>query len=199
MITQPPQVDFKELVEKVLEPKIGRDTLTILAGLCQEKEMLGFLQQWEIEFSYRIWEYASEIVFEKNEEPAKINVALLERGRLFGNEGDLSIRREGTSFSWLFLGAVGTQAPKGSYNTQDYWSKDNNHKVEKFHCYPEKTLLWGEWNGRQWHESRVAGANLIYPSAGKRVQLEYLIYSHAGQVIFVRYTGLNEWRESERA
>lgn len=195
MITQPPQVNFKELVEKVLETKIGRDTLTILAGLCQEKELLGFLQQWKTKFPFRIWEYASEVVFEKNETRAvDINAALLERCRLFGDGGDLSMRREGSSFIWLFLGPVGTQAPKGNYDMQSYWSENNRHKVEKFHCYPEKTLLWGEWNGKRWHESRVAGANLIYPLAGKRVQLEYLVYSHAGQVNFVRYTGLSEWR-----
>jgi len=40
----------------------------------------------------------------------------------------------------------------------------------------------------------VAAAKLNYPIIGERIQLDYKIFSHAGQVSFVWYTGLSEWK-----
>lgn len=192
-----PQVDFLKLVENAWGSKVDESELTILGGFCAEQDLMGFIRQWKPKFPFRILEYASEICFEKGETPPKnINVTLLERGRLFGEDGDLSLRRKGTCFNWTFVGLAGTQAPNGDYSTRSYWDENNKHKAEAFHQYKEKTLLWGKWNGGQWYESRVAAAKLDYPQEGKRIQLEYKIFSHAGQISFVWYTGLSEWRET---
>ena len=119
---------------------------------------------------------------------------MLERGRLFGKDGDLTLRRNGSRFNWSFIGPTGIQAPKGDYDTKNYWSKDNKYKKEAFHQYQEQTLLWGKWDGKRRSESRVAAAKLNYPIIGERIQLDYKIFSHAGQVSFVWYTGLSEWK-----
>src|SRR5690554_5168078 len=114
-----PQVDFPELVESALGSKVGKNELAILGGYCAEEDLMGFISQWKLKFPFRIWEYVSEICFEKGETPPNnINVTLLERGRLFGEDGDLSLRRKGNCFNWTFVGLAGTQAPNGDYGTR---------------------------------------------------------------------------------
>lgn len=195
-----PQVDFPKLVEKVLNSRIDNSELAILGGQCTEKDLLNFIDQWRTKFHFRIWEYASEIVFEiEKAAPSLINVSLLERGRLFGKDGDLSLRREGDRFYWNFVGPAGTHAPEGNFGTRNYWDTINKHRPKTFHQYHEKTLLWGELNNGRWHELRVAGAQLDYPVEGKRIQLEYKVLSNAGQISFVWYTGLSEWEETGHA
>lgn len=203
-----PQVDFDELLVKVKKPRVGINELTILGGHCAENCFEKFIGQWleqrEIKLPFRIWEYASEIIFKKeNDSPENINVALLERGRLFGEDGDLTLRRNGSSFEWSFVGPAGIQAPEENYDAKCYW--DENPKIKEFHQYQEKVLLWGKWDDRHkcWVEPRVAGAKLDYPrershqGEGKRLQLEYKIFSHAGQIKFVWYTDLSEWKEAD--
>lgn len=196
-----PQVDFPKLVKNVLAPQVGKDELSIFGGYCVEQNLKDFIRQWKIKFPFGIWEYTNEIIFKKeNLTSWDINVALLERGRLFGEEGDLTLRREGPCFNWFFIGPAGIQVPKGDYNARNYWEendkkKDAKSKAKKFHQYQEKTLLWGKWDGKGWRESRVAAANLDYPHNGERIQLEYQIFSFAGQVQFVWYTGLSAWEE----
>ena len=197
------QVDFAKLVEDMLGSIVDEKELAIFGGYCAEKDLIGFIPQWKVTFPFRIWEYVSEICFEKGKDiPENINVTLLERGRLFGEYGDLSLRRTGDGFNWTFIGPAGTQVPKGNYGTQSYWEEQKVHNNEHecnakiFHEYKEKVLLWGEWNGKQWYESRVAAARLNYPQNGQRLQLECKIFSRAGKICFVWYTGLSEWRET---
>ena len=65
----PPQVDFDELLVKVKKPRVGINELTILGGHCAENCFEKFVGQWleqrEIKLPFRIWEYASEIIFRK--------------------------------------------------------------------------------------------------------------------------------------
>jgi len=189
-------VDFGKLCREVGQPQKGRPDLSILGGQCPEKEVLPFLQQWNLTgMPYRIWEYASEIQFIMETLPA--NIVLLERGRLFGTGGDLALRRNTDVFEWRFVGLAGTQVPTSDYHVQDYWG---SHPNMCFHQYERTALLWGEFNGRCWAENRVAAAHLNYPAKekakGNRMKLNYKVFCHAGHVQFVWYTGLDEWRES---
>lgn len=194
-----PQVNHTKLIERVMDSKVGKDELSIWGGYCIEKDLLHFIQQWKQTFHFQIWEYASEIYFKKEEiPPLTLNVSLLERGRLFGRDGDLALRRDGPQFHWSFIGPAGSLAPEGNYSTRSYWNEDIDHNAKTFHQHLEKALLWGEWDGERWYDSRIAGAQLNYPQEGKRVQLEYKVFSHAGQICFVWYTGLSEWREKDR-
>jgi len=183
------QVDFEELVAQIKQPQFGRDELTILGGQCIESELSELIKHWDLaRMPFRIWEYCSEIVFEKDTHPE--NLALLERGRIFGEGGDLMLRRNGTSFIWRFIGPAGIKRPSGNYSTYDYWDRNRDLAL---HQEKKTALLWGEWNGGQWVENRVGAAKLNYPIAGKRIQLHYKTFTHAGFVEFAWYIGLSEW------
>jgi len=188
-----PQIDFQRLVEEVCQPQVGGDHLTILGGVCCENDLPDFLQRWDLGgMPYRIWESVSEIVFEKDTLPQ--NVALLERGRLFGPGGDLELRRDGQTFIWRFIGPAGAQTPPEDEHTRNYWE---DHPQVTFHQREETALLWGRWNGETWTDDRVGAARLNYPHPpAERVQIHYRTYSRAGRVEFVWLTGLSEWKEA---
>lgn len=186
------RIPFGELVQKVFDSgQWGKDNLSLWGGYCAEGNLPDFLRGWSLgSMSYRIWEYASEITFERDILPA--NVALVQRGRLFGDGGDLELRRDGSGFRWRFIGPAGITPPPGDYKAQDYWE---SHPDARFHRYEERALLWGQGNGREWRDDRVGSARLAYPAKGKRVQAHYCVFTCAGQVAFVWYTQLSEWKE----
>lgn len=188
------RMDFEELVQEVRQAQSGRTNVSIWGGRCAEGDLLAFLQAWSTPMEYRIWEYVSEIAFERAALPQ--NAALLERGRLFGEGGDLELRRDGPEFAWRFIGPAGAQPPKGNYGAQDYWA---SHSGEAFHQREETALLWGKWDGSRWADDRVGAARLEYPApAGwPWVQIHYNTFSRAGRIKFVWYTGLSEWKEDD--
>lgn len=186
------RISFQELVQKVVNSgEYGKNDLSIWGGYCGGGDLPDFLQGWSLDsMPYRIWEYPSEIVFELNTLPS--NGTLMQRGRFFGEGGDLELRREGAAFRWRFIGLAGIVPPAGNYGVQKYWE---SHPDVWFHRYKEKALLWGKWNGQQWRDDRVGSARLAYPASGERVQVHYWVFSRAGQVAFVWYTRLSEWKE----
>jgi hypothetical protein len=188
-----PCVDFAKLTDEVKQSQSGLKDLTILGGRCAECNLMGLLQEWNlIEMPFSIWEYCSEIVFEKNTIPQ--NITLLERGRVFGNSGDLMLRRNGIDFEWRFIGPAGIKEIAADYGPQNYWKTNIN---VMFHEKEETSLLWGKWNGERWIEDRVGAAKLDYPvkdtEKEERLQLNYKTFTHAGIVEFVWFTGLSEW------
>jgi hypothetical protein len=183
------RVDFAELAAEVKQPPLGRDELAILGGQCTESKLPKLIELWDLaRMPFRIWEYCSEIVFEKDTLPK--NLALIERGRIFGEGGDLMLRRNGSDFHWRFIGPAKTQGPMGNYCTQDYWKSNPDTKL---HQNEQTVLLWGKWNGERWVESRVGGAKLNYPVKGERVKLHYTSFTRDGIVEFVWFTSLSEW------
>lgn len=190
-----PQVDFKKIVDEVYRSRCGPSELTILGGQCAESDLLNFLEQWDLAgMPFRVWEYVSEVVFEEEKDTLPQNIALLERGRIFGEGGDLMLRRNGTAFDWRFVGPEGIKPPAGEYGIRDYWK---DHPEVTFHRHNETALLWGEWNGNGWTEDRVAAAKLNYPAKGQRIHLHYQVFSRAGRVEFVWYKGFSEWKEAD--
>ncbi len=203
-------VDFSELVTKVEVNKVGSDTLSILGGQCGPAEALELVQQWPtlMEMPHRIWEYASEIVFEKDTLPNEIQ--WLERGRLFGPGGDLSLRREEGMFLWYFVGPSGIKAPDNLSGVEDFWVQ--GEAGAKFYENMDTALLWGEHlenssqlnkadsdrRERLWFDDRTASAKLHYADdLTGRVQVNYRTYSRAGRVEFVWLVGLSEWKGEE--
>ncbi|MDA8336099.1 MAG: hypothetical protein M0Z41_14140 [Peptococcaceae bacterium] len=190
-----PHVDFERLIDEVRQPRYGRADLTILGGRCAERNLLYFLGQWPTlpEMPFRVWEYVSEIVFERDNSPQ--NIALLERGRLFGPGGDLAARREGTAFNWHFIGPSGAKAPD-DHGGRDYWQL---HPDATLFRREETALLWGRRENGHWADDRVGAAVLQYPFEGYRLQLHFTTFSCAGKAEFVWYTGLSEWKEADNA
>ena len=200
------QIKFEKLLAQVKQPLVGKGDLSIWGGTCSESALLDFIKGWPLKrMPYRIWEYADRIQFERGGLPSQEDIVLLERGRLFGEDGesgkggDLELRRDGDSFRWRFIGKIGKDetAPLEGCDARDFWE---THDDVAFHCYRETALLWGKHDGDRWHDDRVAAADLRYPvgdgeGAPERVQVEYKVYSRAGRVQFVWLTKLSEWKE----
>jgi hypothetical protein len=188
--------EFDKLVSKVNKPQVGKERPAIWGGTCTEDKVKDFLAGWDLkEMPYCIWESTDRIKFKKEEEARVPNVALLERGRLFGKDGDLDLRRDGDTFRWRFVGDPDMRPPEGYDAAENnFWEQ---HPDTKFHCYTETALLWGEREDKRWRDDRVAAAELNYPAPddAERVELTYNVYSRKGCVEFVWLTGLSEWKE----
>ena len=166
-------INFDELIKQLDDAKkVGRGELAIWGGSFEASKLQEFLDAWGLEkrkMPYRVWEWASAMVFEKDtlpdqtEDPMKA-LEWLERGRAFGPDGDLSLRRDGERFFWHFVGEGKTIIPE-NFGNVDYWASRQNKLTEM----PRKTLLWGEYQERNgtsfWQEDRVSGgaAPLDYP------------------------------------
>jgi hypothetical protein len=216
MSLQSKPVDFKQIVQEIKQDKrYGEKDLAIWGGLCMEAELSVLLESkngvkekttenaesdpsepsnlWKLtEMPFRLWGYTSWIDFQSNTLPTEIS--LLERGRLFGEGGDLTIRRDCTNFRWHFVGKSGLRPPKAC-KAEDFWV---NNKEITFHRNDEIALLWGECSdpNTSWFDSRVGQAILNYPvsKAWKRVQIQYWAFSRVGRIEFVWLRGLKEWK-----
>jgi hypothetical protein len=121
----------------------------------------------------------------------------LERGRLFGKQGDLELRREGDRVLWRFIGPaidpdpVPDEVKTTDYEAANYWDE---HTERDLRPYERTALLWGADDDRdgRWYEDRVGRADLNYPEMEGRqvVQVRYIEYLHGGDVEFVRLLGL---------
>ncbi len=196
---------FENLLEKVDEQRlVGAETLSILAGSCTQDEALELTKKWPTlnKIPYRIWEYADSILIEKDAFFDKTK--FLMRGRLFGEGGDLTLRRDGDTFRWWFVGPEGITPPKvGKIQDIESWDDKTNPK-SKFYQNSETALLWGsrENDAQIIWEDRVAGANLNYGSFpelkdAERVEIVYNTYSRNGHVEFVWYKELLPVKEEK--
>jgi hypothetical protein len=180
--------------------RYGRDRLTIVGGKVAADELAAFLQNWSWPTGHTRWEYwqhASEIRLTANASLAAADVGTLERARLFGEGGDLSLRRDGHVFHWRFVGPAGSVTPPGAGN---YWDR---YPGKEFRCTEQTVLLWGqrqeiEVGEARWLEDRVRWAQLHYPGvvAGHqgRAALRFKSFTHAGQEEFVWYYALEPWQ-----
>jgi hypothetical protein len=192
-------IDFHVLVEQMRSSQVGKNDLAIWGEACAETEALDLVKHWPTvaQMPYRIWEYCSNIVFGRD---ISANVQWLERARLFGEGGDLSLRRDAKGFHWWFVGPIGSCLPDG-FQGKDFWKAESD---AKFHECKEAALLWGKGGMHQaegeqkrwiWFEDRTASAQLCYPVDGEpeRVQVDYRTYSRRGRIEFVWLTGLSSW------
>lgn len=194
-------IDFTELIERATksENQWGKDNLAIWGGICRPDQVEALLEKWSLPndgMPYCIWETSSSIGFEQrpNAETA------LERARIFGADGDLSLRRHADRFLWHFVGKNGIKPPKlgdgidFAHPENDFWQKEPN---AVFLREEKQTLLWGERKAEQerWYDDRVGWANLTYPievaeDSHTRPQLTYQTFSRAGHVEFVWFCDL---------
>lgn len=83
-----------------------------------------FLAAWQLDqrdMPWRLWEWVSEIILAHTDDqrtqaqaaPDPTNLDWLERGRAFGEGGDLSVRRDGDCVYWRFIGAADATLPDG--------------------------------------------------------------------------------------
>ena len=177
---------------------VGWNELSVFGGEFDAGEVGSFFDAWRTvasDMSYRIWENIDCMFFENGTWPDKY--ALFEQARLFGDGGDLSVRRDGDRCFWRFVGPEGYRLPAGVQG-YDYWG--SVPEGTRLHVALDEVLLWGKGEKMPdgsmiWRDDRTAGHRLVYPQqTAERVKLVMKKYSRAGNVEHVRYLRLEGWK-----
>lgn len=201
------RIDFAREVERLHEGRVGpADGLHLWGGTFEAERLQSFLDAWAGQFTAvsmpcRIWEYTDSIHFIMPEPPdlglSAKPLELLERGRLFGAAGDLSLRRDSDHYYWHFIGDFAPPTLPPDWEGQDFWASPEVKDDPNFslHRSEEPVLLWGELEaeGQRWHDDRVARADLRYLYDFKRVRLVCDVFSYNGQTCFVWWKRLEEY------
>jgi len=181
-------------IERIMDPDQyrNRDNLAIWGGTIEHGQMEAFIKAWQLDklkMPYRIWEDYTSLLFEKDTVP--LNFDQIQRARIFGQDGDLTLRCDGNQLIWHFIGKAEINPPQ-EFPSLGFWDKQAGDLIllESEGQY----LLWGRKRnmGVGWQDDRVGAALLVYPGMEEqeRVCLSYREYSYAGQVQFVWFTGL---------
>lgn len=200
-------IDFDREVQQLVhqDPLIRADSgIAIWGGEVHAQRISEFLRAWDVTaMPYRLLEYAHRIEFTDGPLPTAAELHLLERARLFGTGGDLSLRRHAHIFHWHFIGLQSMVRPK-DVTLRDFWTTSPdiqaNPALALRQCH-ESALLWGDYKAElgRWQDDRVGWASLIYPittptakQPGKRVWLHYTVFTDGGQIAFVWWKELKE-------
>lgn len=195
------QLDFTTLRDQ--RSQVEREALALLGGKVDESTLLDWFQRWQlgkIALPWRIWESVSDLRFERSTLPDSFH--LLERGRLFGEDGDLTLRRDGERFRWWFVGkpAVVPESMQRDIAVSNFWQ---SHPSTTLSAIEQSAILWGSHRGNNqnkapyWYDDRVGWAKLTYPvtqngKAARHLYIHYREYLQAGQVAFVWLYDVNE-------
>jgi len=200
----PDTIDFQSEIDELLDPanEVSPGELEIWGGHVPVNELAGFLETWDQAaraMEWRIREYPGRIKFTRGS-PSNEDLNLLERARIFGEDGDLSLRRDGDRVLWHFVGRF---EPPDLGGTRFSWDKLSDAKLRR----RERTaLLWGKQKDRTseedpycWQEDRVGRATLEYPlhCRAERLALRYTEFSDGGQVAFVWWKDLTSHEQRQ--
>ena len=187
MVDKRKPVDFDELVDEMAAEILDPEAMpTVVGGRCSGDEVGEWLDVLDLSgMSVRIWTFTDHATIGSEGPPETFE--LLERARLFGEHGDLDLRRNGDDFHWRFVGNHDF-APDGEPLK---WSDLEDNPV---YGRETRALLWGEYreDADAWFDDRTAGAALTYPVDGDpdRVWVRYREYTQAGHVLAVWLLGL---------
>lgn len=189
-------LDFNTLIDELRSAVVAPDELPAMWGgeFCAGR-LQAFLVAWtgRGDLPWRVWEWISDMQIMHGAGAPPANLQWLERGRLFGDGGDLTLRRDGERFMWHFVGSHASPLPAGfvwdeerggqdttttsvddapPFLVSNYWQSRQGNDWRRFR---RTALLWGQElqetrNGQIkdlgiWREDRVAGGvNLVYPT-----------------------------------
>lgn len=206
-MTKPVWLDLESLVDDMYaSPAIRREKLKVWSGSIPAKpeQIRAFLKLWALPragMPWSLWQWTDRIELQQGASMPG-DLEFLERGRVFGKDGDLELRREmrpdGDGMAWRFVGDATASTPEG-LERDKYWDK-----MEGAHLRSRQrsVLLWGSREaagnlGKDgWHDDRVGWAKLDYPNVtGERIKLCYREYLSGGTVEFVWWLGLNGLNE----
>lgn len=162
-------------------------SITIMGGVIAEASLVNWLNRWSLQqMPWQIWERVNAIQMDHSQSLPS-DVSLLERGRIFGDGGDLSMRRDGNTFRWHFVGPTAVQLPIAP-TAHNFWQSPDAPTM--LYAVEQQALLWGVWNdeSRCWYDDRVGQAKLCYPAKlhrSERVYAHYREYLDHGRVAFV--------------
>lgn len=191
-------LDLERLVEGMLsERPVGQGDMAVCGGEFSAGDLEQFLRAWALPrdgMPWSILQWTDRIV-PGYRRGLPEDLSYLERGRIFGPEGDLELRRDCGRFLWRFVGEPGTPMPAGfPLAGAQYWKAREGRSLR---AYRRMALLWGTRkdagaHGKTgWHEDRVSRAHLDYPNvSAERVQIHYIEYLDGGDVELVRYLAL---------
>lgn len=199
-------LNFETEVEHLLDDSLlvgPQDGVFIQGSNFEAGKLELFLNTWELSgLPYRIWEYTDHIEFTRKEGlPETADHPWLERGRLFGERGDLHLRRDNDCFSWHFIGAFDPSLDPGIWEVRDFWAA---HPDVRLRRTSDTALLWGQHRGQTgdgrdyWQDDRVGWADLTYPhppadsNKSKRVEIHYTAFTANDQIAFVWWKGLRD-------
>ena len=172
-------------IDRLFEEKIMKGDIEIWGGEIAEEYLREFVMLWDIsEMPFTILETLREIRIIRDFDYSEIDSYTVDRIRIFGESGDLDIRRNSNIFLWRYLGR--SDLPEG-IEGKNFW--DENPDKEFFLENNEYALLWGKYDPEKklWCEDRVAGHKLSYPISGnpERVKIRYKTLSENGILAFV--------------
>jgi hypothetical protein len=185
----PEPIDFERLVREMRASVCADcDWPTVRGGVWDsEVEVVRQLESYQNSeaLPWHIWEYTDSCTLGQGW--LTQDVQWLERARLFGEGGDLDVRRDGGRFLWRYVGEPDQTPPGGAELQPD--GKSPIYSRER------TALLWGtrERDQKQWFDDRVSGASLTYfpdpPSlpekVEERVQVRFREYTQAGRTLVV--------------
>jgi len=195
-MTEHQWLDLKGLVEEMYhEPLVRPEDLVAWGGAIPAGDLARFLAAWALPregMPWSLWQWTDRIEVQYGQATPS-DLEYLERGRVLGPEGDLEIRRERDGFLWRYIGDRAAVMPQG-FEAADYWQGRGSQLLRP---YRRTALLWGSRRAAKqhgkpgWHDDRVSQANLNYPRlSSDRAQISYIEYLDAGNVEWVRLTGL---------
>ena len=115
---------------------------------------------------------------------------MIERIRIFGNAGDIDLRRNGNRFIWRYIGE--NEPPSDLDKDKDNFWDENS---DKFFVEEKEAILWGKYskNGL-WHDPRVGKAKLNYPiKNAEMVKIRYRTLSEKGIISFVWFIEISSF------
>jgi len=182
----------------------NKENLTILGGAFEEDKLTEFLK-WPVvdELKYMIGETSDAITINRDDLPEITSAKeYLLRLRIFGDKGDLTIRRNGKKFLWWFVGEANVAQHPTIGEVEDFFKLNND---AQFWVTDDNSLLWGMRkndagisNPKFW-DDRVAGASLDYPIAkdAERAQLRYRVLSGPEKVEFIWYLEICPYQDDK--
>jgi hypothetical protein len=177
-------------IDKLLEERLAKGDVEIWGGRITEEYLDSFFNLWDLtRMSFAILETLGEIRVTRDSDYLEMNPYLVERLRIFGEDGDLDIRRDSNIFLWRYIGK--NKLPEG-IEGKSFWYENPDKRF--FVGNDECALLWGKYDSRKklWYERRVASAKLSYPVKGnpERVRIRYKTLSENGVLSFVWFLAI---------
>jgi hypothetical protein len=177
-------------IDKLLEERLAKGDIKIWGGKITEEHLASFVSLWDMSrMPFIILETLGDIRVTRNSDYLEIDPYVVDRLRIFGEDGDLDIRRDSNIFFWRY---IGMNSPPEGIEGKSFW--DENPDKRFFMGDDECALLWGKYDSRKklWHERRVASAKLSYPVERnpERVRVRYRTLSENGILAFVWFLAI---------
>lgn len=167
--------NFEEKIDRLFkEKRIAKGDIQIWGGEIKEDDLRQFIGKWDqLGMPIVILETVEKMVM-VNHDLSTLDHGSVDRIRIFGEDGDLDIRRDINCFKWRY---IGKNKDIIEIIRKDFW--EENPDV-KFFVEEKRAILWGKDN------DRVAKADLSYPVEGqpKMVKIRYKTLSNHGAIAF---------------